>query len=169
MPNLCENKITIKGSTESLKLVWKEANKERSGLLNALNPMPKELEDTDANLHTSRSIEQGTLQPIVDGYDNWYSWACDNWGTKWDVKIDGLEFIDNGDGTSSISGSFESAWSPPLDAYHYFLENTDNCSIQASFVEWGMGFKGDYINGKVNMEELSLEELEANFYPDEAA
>ena len=67
MPNLCNNSINIQGSTETVKTLWDEANKEGSGLLNAMKPMPKELDGT-----TSPSPREGTPQPLVDGHDNWY-------------------------------------------------------------------------------------------------
>ena len=142
MPNWCSNSISIQGSTETIKTLWDEANKEGSGLLNAMKPMPKELEDT-----TSPTPE-GSEQPMVDGHDNWYSWRVDNWGTKWDIDPnEGLEFTDNGDGTAEISGWFESAWAPPIQAYNTFLDDMDGCSLTADYHEPGMDFAGIYDNG----------------------
>ena len=40
---------------------------------------------------------------------DWYTWNCDNWGTKWD-RCD-LEIIDNDEDTICLS--FETAWCPP--------------------------------------------------------
>ena len=104
MPNWCNNSITIKGSIESIKQLWENATAEGSGLLNAIAPMPKELE--------------GTTAPSSDGSMTWYSWRVNNWGTKWEVDTEGLEFIDHEDGTAEISGYFDSAWAPPIDAYN---------------------------------------------------
>jgi hypothetical protein len=70
-----------------------------------------------------------------------------NWGTKWDVSDEGLEFIDNEDGTASIDGYFDSAWAPPIEAYNTFLDDMDNCSLVASYHEPGMDFAGFYIDG----------------------
>ena len=107
-----------------------------------MKPMPKELEDT-----TSPTPE-GSEQPKVDGHDNWYSWRVDNWGTKWDIDPkEGLEFTDNGDGTAQISGWFESAWAPPIEAYNTFVEDMDGCSLNADYHEPGMDFAGFYDNG----------------------
>ena len=144
MPNWCNNSINIQGSTETVKTLWDEANQEGSGLLNAMKPMPKELDGT-----TSPSPREGTPQPLVDGHDNWYSWRVDNWGTKWDIdpKDVGLEFTDNGDGTAQISGWFESAWAPPIQAYDAFLDDMDGCSLTADYHEPGMDFAGIYDNG----------------------
>ena len=147
MPNWCNNSITIQGSTDTIKPLWEEANRKDSGLLNAMVPMPKALRGT-----TSPTPEEGQPgykgpQPKIDGYDNWYNWAIDNWGTKWDTDNEGLEFTDNGDGTSQISGWFESAWAPPIEAYNKFLDDMDGCSIYATYEEGGMDFAGIYDNG----------------------
>ena len=148
MPNWCNNSINIQGSTETIKTLWDEANKEDSGLLNAMKPMPKELEGT-----TSPTPQEGQAgykgpQPKVDGHDNWYSWRNENWGTKWDIDpTEGLEFTDNGDGTAQISGWFESAWAPPIQAYDTFLDDMDGCSLTADYHEPGMDFAGIYDNG----------------------
>lgn len=142
MPNWCNNTLSIQGPTDTLKPLWEEANQEGSGLLNAMKPMPAELEGT-----TSPAPKQGTPQPLVDGFDNWYDWRVQNWGTKWDVDTEGLEFKDNGDGTASIVGWFDSAWAPPIEAYNTFLDDMDNCTLESFYEEGGMDFAGHYDNG----------------------
>lgn len=142
MPNWCNNTLSIQGPTDTLKPLWEEANREGSGLLNAMKPMPAELEGT-----TSPAPKQGTPQPLVDGFDNWYDWRVQNWGTKWDVDTEGLEFKDNGDGTASILGWFDSAWAPPIEAYNTFLDDMDNCTLESFYEEGGMDFAGHYDNG----------------------
>ena len=145
MPNWCSNTINIQGSTETIKTLWDEANEEGSGLLQAMKPMPKALEGT-----TSPSPTKGTPQPLVDGATDWYQWCVNNWGTKWDVDIDGLEYTDNGDGTSSITGWFDSAWAPPIEAYSSFLDDMDGVSLVADYHEPGMDFVGEWDNGDDN-------------------
>jgi len=130
MPNWCNNSITIKGSTETIKQLWEDANQEGEdgGLLNAMVPMPVELRDT----------VKGSNGDAV----NWYDWRVSNWGTKWDVDTEGLEFTDNGDGTSEITGWFDSAWSPPIDAYSAFCDDMDGVYLEAYYEEGGMCFVG---------------------------
>ena len=77
MPNWCNNTIDLKGPKNKINKLWKSANKE--GFLQAMYPMPKELEDT-----TSPARPDGEPQPLVDGHDNWYDWRVNNWATKWD-------------------------------------------------------------------------------------
>jgi hypothetical protein len=134
MPNWCSNSITISGSTDTIKQLWDDAHVgDNFGLLNAMVPMPKELDDTT----------KGTDGDAV----NWYDWRVTNWGTKWDVSDEGLEYVDNGDGTSHITGWFDSAWAPPVEAYNTFLDDMDGCSIEATYEEGGMDFAGIYTDG----------------------
>jgi len=142
MPNWCNNTITIQGPTDTVKPLWDEAKK--TGLLNAMKPMPKALEDTTSPCPPDKE------QPLVDGYDNWYDWRVANWGCKWDVDADNLEYTDNGDGTAVISGWFDSPWGPPIEAYNSFLDDMDNCSLEAFYEEGGMDFAGHYDNGADN-------------------
>ena len=142
MPNWCNNNITIQGSTETIKTLWEEATAEDGGLLSAMVPMPKALEGTTSPTPQPGASNYEGEQPKVDGYDNWYDWSVARWGTKWDVSTEGLEFTDNGDGTASISGWFDSAWAPPLTAYETFCEDMDGVYIEASYHEGGMDFGG---------------------------
>lgn len=129
MPNWCNNTININGPKDKINKLWKSAKKE--GLLQVMHPMPKELEGT-----TSPSDE-----------DNWYDWRVNNWATKWDVDTEGLEYKDHKNGTASISGWFDSAWSPPTGAYNEFLAKNEDCSIKALYYEGGMDFGGEYFDG----------------------
>ena len=147
MPNWCENQISITGPNSVIdkieKIINADDSHENTGLLNFFHPMPKELEGT-----TSPSSASDKPQPKVDGFDNWYDWRVSNWGTKWDIDPkEGLEFTDNGDGTAQISGWFESAWAPPIEAYNTFIEDMDGCSLVADYHEPGMDFAGIYDNG----------------------
>jgi len=117
MPNWCNNSFSITGNTESIRELWEAAqtaNDGEFGLLNAIAPIGE-----------------------------WeYGKAVETWGTKWDVSDEGLEFIDNGDGTACITGWFESAWAPPIAAYEQLAADFDSCVIECSYYEPGMDFGG---------------------------
>ena len=133
MPNWCNNNIEITGPADKIQALWDAAQAEDGGLLNAMVPMPVELKDT----------VKGSNGDAV----NWYDWSVTNWGTKWDVDLEGIEYTDNGDGTATISGYFDSAWSPPIEAYNRFLEANEDCSLNASYYEMGCDFAGMYDDG----------------------
>jgi len=124
MPNWCNNSITIKGDYDTL-VQLKPVVEAGEGLLQAIKPMPKELEGTVAPKDTP----------------NWYNWCIENWGTKWDPEVH-LEFIDNEDGTATIQGWFDTAWAPPIDAFETLSQDWDSCYIEMFYEESGMCFVG---------------------------
>ena len=137
MPNWCSNNFSITGNTESIKDLWEAAQTAGPdggfGLLNAIAP--------------------------IGDWD--YGTAVETWGTKWDVSDEGLEYTDNGDGTASISGWFDSAWAPPIGAYEQLAADFDSCIIEASYYEPGMDFAGFWSseNGDEYLENLHDEYL----------
>jgi hypothetical protein len=105
-------------------------------------PMPEILRDTTSPTPDNIDSVQREVMIAQTGHTNWYDWCVSNWGTKWDVSTDGLEFTDNGDGTSEITGWFDSAWSPPIDAYSAFCDDMDGVYLEAYYEEGGMCFVG---------------------------
>ena len=124
MPNWCNNSITITGDVETLSQL-KPVIAAGEGLLQAIKPMPAELENTTAPSDSP----------------NWYDWCNANWGTKWDPEVH-LEFEDNGDGTATIQGWFDTAWGPPIEAFQTLVDDWDSCYIELMYEESGMCFVG---------------------------
>jgi len=154
MPNWCNNTITLTGPKEKITAIYAKA-KEDNALLQQLKPMPEALEGT-----TSPSPTEGKVQPLVDGFDNWYDWRVQNWGTKWDVDADNLELSEDG---TTIEGWFDSAWAPPIHAYEYFLTDNEDCSIKSYYYEGGMDFGGlweDFADAEVTMSDFTADEME---------
>lgn len=113
MPNWCSNNFRIVGSTESLKPLWEQIDREEKFL--------------------------EVIKPIGE----WeYGNAVEAWGTKWDVNTEGMEFTDNGDGTAEISGFFDSAWSPPVEAFQTLSQDLDGAYLELGYFEPGMAFVG---------------------------
>ena len=156
MPNWCNNSFAITGNIESIKELWDTAQTAGHdgtfGLLNAIMPEPEDIGE------------------------EWYGWRVENWGTKWDVTDEGLEFIDNGDGTASISGWFDSAWAPPIGAYEQLAADFDSCVIECSYYEPGMDFGGfwssengdEYFEGLQEMLEQPVDTWDERFTAFEA-
>ena len=150
MPNWCDNQITITGPNSVIdkieKIVKEDDSHENNGLLNFFHPMPKELEGT-----TSPSSSADKPQPMIDGFDCWYDWRCENWSTKWEVcefyGVDRQYHSEQNEGESTISFGFSSAWAPPINAYEKFLENNSDCFIRAYYYEGGCDFMGLWEDG----------------------
>ncbi len=140
MPNWCDNQITITGSKSVIDKIEKivKDEKDGNGLLNFFYPMPKELDGT-----TAPSSSAKKPQPMIEGFDNWYDWRCENWSTKWDVN----EFYGVDRQGDTISFGFSSAWSPPIGAYEKFLEKNEDCSLKAYYYEGGCDFMGEWNDG----------------------
>ena len=144
MPNWCDNQITITGPNSVIDKIEKIVKEEKDGhgLLNFFHPMPKELDGT-----TSPSSSADKPQPMVEGFDCWYDWRCENWGTKWEV----CEFYGVDRQGDTISFGFSSAWAPPIPAYQTFLmnmsEQKQDVSLKAYYYEGGCDFMGCWDNG----------------------
>jgi len=120
MPNWCNNSIVITGPAEKIAALWAEAQSEGNALLNAMRPMPAELLEGEA----------------------WYGWRVENWGTKWDIDQQGLEFEEFSDGTAAITGWADSAWSPPVDAFQAYSNANPDVTMELKYFEPGMAFIG---------------------------
>lgn len=144
MPNWCNNHaiLTHKDST----LIDKIAN-ETEGVLQTLIPCPEELNDNE--LTTSYGDEE--KQKVVEakkaammakyGYSSWYDWNIANWGTKWDL----CEVTKTRVNENTIQLSFDTAWSPPVEAYDVLTGM--GFEITAYYHEPGMCFAGIYEDG----------------------
>jgi hypothetical protein len=75
--------------------------------------------------------------PMPENYNDWYAWAVEEWGTKWDIQIQDSNMDDN-----IFHGYFDTAWSPPISAYHKFANL--GFIIDATFHENGLAFIGTW-------------------------
>jgi len=146
MPNWCDNQLSITGPNSVIDKIEKivKEEKDEQGLLNFFHPMPAELKDTTAD----GSKDKEMLAKY--GHSDWYSWATDNWSTKWEVNefygVDRQHLNDSLD-ESTISYGFSSAWAPPIGAYEQFLSDNEECSLKAYYYEGGCDFMGEWDNG----------------------
>lgn len=157
MPDWCDNSVTITGPTETIKKLWDNAV-EAEGLLQAMVPRPKELNETESPGRESEERQEELIEKY--GAKNWYDWSVSQWGTKWDVSLEGLEFSENGDGTATISGWFESAWSPPIAAYETFSNDMNElCVLCASYLDQNSEFAGFWStkDGEEHLDDLRAE------------
>jgi len=116
MPNWCSNNLTLR---------HKDTEK--------LNAAIAAFED-------GRFLEH--FVPLPD--DKWeYGFCCENWGTKWDVGGSDSVYTVRGDKT--VQFAFDSAWSPPIEAYRAMREQ--GFDVVATYYEPGIAFVGKWDNG----------------------
>lgn len=150
MPNWCNNNVEISGPKKVIdqieKIVDEKKNKKGQGLFDWMLPMPKELRETQAD-----GTERKDLLKKY-GHSDWYGWANDNWGTKWDCsEFYGFDRKDE----STITFGFDTAWAPALTAFETWLSNNDDCSVICTYYEPGCDFAGVWDNGDDRCIEIS--------------
>lgn len=143
MPNWCNNGITLRHADPAM---IDRVVKGKDGLLMEFLPTPQELVDTVAGSfgddEKQRALEARQAENVRKyGFKDWYDWNIANWGT---IAAFGLENIDRPD-ANTVTAAFDSAWSPPIDAYAKLLEL--GFEIEAMYYEPGMCFVGKYDNG----------------------
>jgi len=112
MPNWCANHIEIVGPEDKINKLYMDA---QDGFLETLAPLGE--------------------------YE--YNNAINNWGTKWEVDIDNLAVdLSLNNGKAVLSGYFESAWSPPIQAIQTFEYNNPDCDVELYYYEPAMDFCG---------------------------
>ena len=167
MPNWCNNTLTLEHDDPAMITRAKEAL-DRGEFLNEFIPVPEDLKITAGYLGDAdeqKKLEEATARNVAElGYGNWYDYCVGEWGTKWDVGGDGQTDI-HPDG-KMLHTSFDSAWSPPVNAYEK-LEQL-GFRVNAMFYESGMAFAGSYADGNCedfSLEDMSADDIEQN-YPD---
>ena len=166
MPNWCNNVLTLEHEDPQMIARANEALN-RGEFLQEFVPVPEELKNTMAGSfgddEKQAELEAQTRRNIEKyGYGNWYDFCVGEWGTKWDVGGDGQSDIDP-TGTTLFT-SFDSAWSPPVNAYAR-LEAL-GFRVSAMFYESGMAFAGTYEDGSCDdfsLEGMSADEIERDY------
>ena len=102
-------------------------------------------------LNCGIGITQEMSDTLVEkyGFNNWYEWSVNNWGTKWNIGNDEGQ----GDwGDTSVHFTFYTAWSPPEPIYNALAEKYPNLDIDWNYEEEGMGFRGNFSTGEYQEE-----------------
>lgn len=152
MPNWCNNVVELAHEDPAMIIRARDAFN-RGELLQEFVPVPPELKDTIAGCAGSNETYAQQLLDFKEqlnvkffGYKNWYDYCVGAWGTKWDIGLDGsygeaVEIQEDG----RLTLSFDSAWSPPTEAYDKLL--VLGFQVRAYYYESGMCFAGLYDDG----------------------
>ena len=165
MPNWCNNNLTLTHEDPAMITRAKEAL-DRGEFLNEFIPVPKDLQITSGYLGSGdeqKELERKTAENREKyGYGNWYDYCVGEWGTKWDVGGQGQSDI-HPDG-KMLHTAFDSAWSPPINAYEKLVEM--GFGVEAMYYEGGMGYAGAFSNGadeELVLDGMSADEVEQNY------
>lgn len=145
MPNWCNNVVHLRHD-DGAQLERARDAFQRGELLQEFVPCPEELLHTESAYYPDGDERQAALaaQEAANieqyGFRNWYDWQVANWGTKWDVGGADAEITDG-----VLTLSFDSAWSPPVDAYDRLQDL--GFDVEAFYYEPGMAFCGSWISG----------------------
>ena len=168
MPNYCNNNIVITGPNSVIDKIEKIANGDKGDLLQYFYPMPEALKDTTAPLPKDATKEEKAKAKEnlkKYGYDNWYDWRVENWGTKWDImEFYNINRKEIGEDESEIELGFDTAWAPALGAYERFIDKNSNCSLKAYYYEPGCDFMGEWDNGIDSCFEVAKYRLDDDFW-----
>ncbi len=135
MPNWCNNTLIL-GHDDPAMIARAKAAFVEGRLLDEFIPVPAELKETTSPNRDANSAE--TLRKKY-GASDWYDYAVNNWGTKWDVgDANGIQTWDD----HELVVYFDSAWSPPTSAYERFEDL--GFRVYATYYEPGMCFAGIY-------------------------
>lgn len=158
MPNWCSNSLKIspekgnKSARAKFNKLKKEIEKDNDdfGLMNFFVPVPKALSNTASSFPKDPKAESN-LEKY--GYESWYDFCVNEWGTKWDAKVECSDSDKN-----SVTLYFDTAWSPPIELYRK-LENK-GFVIEATYIEQGCNFVGYYEDGNDVCEKLVAEDFD---------
>ena len=126
----------------------------RQEFLNEFIPVPEELKIVAGRVSDEQEQKALEAQEAVNlakyGYKNWYDFCVGSWSTKWDVGAEGYEVeIEN----NRLTLAFDSAWSPPIQAYEKLIEL--GFDVRAYYYESGMAFCGTWEDGNDEFYDLS--------------
>ena len=163
MPNWCDNVVILSHSDP--KMIKRAVKAFKKGeFLNEFIPIPQALNDVISGSYGDDE-KQAALEAATEynratyGYGNWYDFAVSEWGTKWDIggsdgSVDQLD-------ANSVRLVFESAWSPPTEAYYKLIQL--GFKIDARYYEPGAGFVGhffDEANESYDLSGMTAEQIE---------
>jgi len=116
-------------------------------LLEEFVPIPEDLKITAGYLGDDMEQKDLEAKEKVNfakyGYKNWYDFAVNEWGTKWDLCSEGCPATLGAD--DRLTMSFDSAWSPPIGAYEKLADL--GFSVRAYYYESGMCYAGIWEDG----------------------
>ena len=152
MPNWCYNRIRIDADSDQVEQL-KEIHdifENHEDPFNQILPIPDfknipnekgELPKLEQKLNPDGSVFYETYNfPDGKNDDRWYHWCVENWDTKWEPDMAGIEYEDS----EILAITFNTAWSPPEGVVAKLREKFPELTFQCFYDEPGMGIAGYY-------------------------
>ncbi len=145
MPTELKKVIACGSLEEDVKLVEKESQG-----IQLTEEEKKHLQETCDEETSCTFYENAKLAlkcKTKHGAYDWYNWACENWGTKWNISDTSGQWTSE---TSYIM-YFETAWSAPEPIFQTLGKRFKNLEFEIEAFEplMGFGFVQKYQNGKL--------------------
>lgn len=86
------------------------------------------------------SERQSEILKKTYGANNWFDWRVQNWGTKWGIDGDSIQFYD--EDADRIVLHFDTAWSPPDEIASSLKERYEDIDMSWFYREDSMEFSG---------------------------
>ena len=137
MPNWCQNQLTIRHK-DAREIERAIAAFQRGELLNEFVPCPEGLSEEGTGF-ANADVKADRVAKY--GFESWYDWSVQHWGTKWDVGGEDRGYAEFDEHT--VVMDFDSAWSPPLAALKSM--EAQGFEIAIMWDEPGMAFCGRYV------------------------
>lgn len=174
MPNWCQNTLGISGKEEDMEMFISKI-KENVGsgeykLLENLYPMPQELDIDSAMGSPNNWTEHHKSNVEKYGHTDWYDWRIANWGTKWtesDLRVAEEYNVNKFSNLATIAFAFETAWSPPIEAFNKIAADYPKLLFTLYYEETGMGFCGSDVWANGDHVESDSAELISDYFDEE--
>ena len=151
MPNWCENRVRLSDNGDNSEQFDKLVKLlDGPDPFNAIFPRPDftKIPNDKGELPIKEEIKNMDGEVVAETFnfpdgkndDRWYHWCVENWGTKWEPDMHGLDVSDY----DSIEITFNTAWSPPEGVVEKLREKFPELSFQCFYDEPGCEIAGYY-------------------------
>jgi len=151
MPNWCENRVRLSDNGDNSEQFDKLVKLlDGPNPFNAIFPRPDfpNIPNDKGELPIKEEIKNSDGEVVAETFnfpdgkndDRWYHWCVENWDTKWEPDMHGIEVQDY----DTLEISFNTAWSPPEGVIAKLREKFPELSFQCFYDEPGMGIAGYY-------------------------
>lgn len=137
MPNWTTNYLTVMGNPKELNKFLKEIERTTS---------EADMNYEASKLAFNRIIPMPDEYLYKDSFAGWHSWRCDNWGTKWEARID-YETTSQWE-SGEVFFEFSTAWSPPMPILKKLIETYPKLQFYFKCWEESYEFWAQYTGDK---------------------